>query len=320
MCDDCFNMSKLDSIVIYGAGRIGELFCNNLLKQGYHVKGFIDIMEKEWKLKVPVFHMDTISISSDDIVIISLQNGLLHESIAETLYRAGYRKIVYLPMNAIAAGGLTSKMFHNYSQLYMDDIPILSFPYYEKMFQYYAGTNTILWESHNLVVVSAPIKLVYSCMQRIPSKRHPFAVYYRQDVLPDSSSFKYDCNIAMNTMYYNLFRYLDNQNEKVSEGALNEYLENNTPQQYDKEQYAFFEDRRKLFELFEKKYGEGMDFFISSAPPAMFNKKGYLNLLDGHHRCCYLAYKGMKRIPILLTREDYNQFTLFCDINSDNMQ
>ena len=45
-------------------------------------------------------------------------------------------------------------------------------------------------------------------------------------------------------------------------------------------------------------------YFVAAAPKAVWNKKGYLNLCEGQHRCVYLLTKGMKKVPVRLEKAD----------------
>ena len=51
-----------------------------------------------------------------------------------------------------------------------------------------------------------------------------------------------------------------------------------------------------------------MQFFISSAPLAQLNSKGYFNLLEGQHRSLFLIRKGIYQLPVRISQEDLSIF------------
>lgn len=99
------------------------------------------------------------------------------------------------------------------------------------------------------------------------------------------------------TPYYQLYRCLDK-----GEGECTDYLY--TQIGNDSEKGKILKDRYKLFEIYEKAFETNRDFFIDSAPRARWNKGGYFNIEDGHHRATYLFYKGIWDIPIRIQRTD----------------
>ena len=48
-----------------------------------------------------------------------------------------------------------------------------------------------------------------------------------------------------------------------------------------------------------------MDYFIESSAYVRWNEKGYFNIIDGHHRASYLAYKGYQLIPVRMDKGDF---------------
>lgn len=99
------------------------------------------------------------------------------------------------------------------------------------------------------------------------------------------------------TPYYQLYHCIDK-----GEGECSDYL--NTQIGDDSEKGKVLKDRYKLFEIYEKVFETDRDFFIDSAPRARWNKRGYFNIEDGHHRATYLFYKGIWDIPIRIQETD----------------
>lgn len=68
------------------------------------------------------------------------------------------------------------------------------------------------------------------------------------------------------------------------------------------------EKRFREFQIMQRNMNRGMDFFIEHPAMAKWNIKGYFNLWDGHHRVAFLYHSGVKRIPICVTKEDYEKW------------
>ena len=52
----------------------------------------------------------------------------------------------------------------------------------------------------------------------------------------------------------------------------------------------------------------GMEFFEKQPPVAVWNEKGYFNLLDGHHRTMFLIESGFRFIPVQISEHDYDKW------------
>lgn len=64
------------------------------------------------------------------------------------------------------------------------------------------------------------------------------------------------------------------------------------------------------FEWMQNQFNQGMNFFIEHPAAAKWNKCGYFNLIDGHHRAAFLYHSGVTRIPVQITVHDYE---LWCN-------
>lgn len=65
------------------------------------------------------------------------------------------------------------------------------------------------------------------------------------------------------------------------------------------------EKRFREFKIMQQELNKGMDFFIENPAAAKWNRKGYFNLIDGHHRVSFLYYSGLTRMPVQITKEAY---------------
>jgi hypothetical protein len=58
-----------------------------------------------------------------------------------------------------------------------------------------------------------------------------------------------------------------------------------------------------------------MDFFIASAPDAVWNVKGYFNFQGGHHRTSFLQEKGHVLLPMKISKKEFEHW---CNIEKFN--
>lgn len=66
------------------------------------------------------------------------------------------------------------------------------------------------------------------------------------------------------------------------------------------------EQRFREFMQMQHQLSKGMEFFIEHPVVAKWNDRGYFNILDGHHRTCFLYCSGFTRIPVQITKRDYD--------------
>lgn len=71
---------------------------------------------------------------------------------------------------------------------------------------------------------------------------------------------------------------------------------------------SLIDKRFREFKSMQRKLNKGMDFFIEHPAIAKWNPKGYFNLLDGHHRTMFLYSSGLTRIPVQITKKDYDMW------------
>jgi len=50
------------------------------------------------------------------------------------------------------------------------------------------------------------------------------------------------------------------------------------------------------------------DFYTCCAAPSTLNEKGYFNLIDGSHRCCYMVEKGFHGLPLRVEKAQWESF------------
>lgn len=115
--------------------------------------------------------------------------------------------------------------------------------------------------------------------------------------------------IISNIPHYSLIDYIF-KGKEIPDRYLKWYEEdfvtqNRVPILNDKE---LLEKRNNDFIYMQTELGKGMDFFIEHPVLAFWNNRGYFNLLDGHHRTCFLYSSGIRYIPVQITKDDYDKW------------
>lgn len=71
---------------------------------------------------------------------------------------------------------------------------------------------------------------------------------------------------------------------------------------------TLIEKRYFEFEVMERSFVSGDGFFRALPVKVVFNRRGYFNIKDGHHRASYLVARGARRVWCELAREDLAQW------------
>lgn len=115
-----------------------------------------------------------------------------------------------------------------------------------------------------------------------------------------NSLLKYvDCKIEEYGPYISLFKAIGS---KCKDEA-NNYLQIQRNNEY--ERRKLYEDRCRLFEIFEERFRYDMSFFVDSPAKAAWDKRGWLSIRDGLHRIYYLNYKGYDFYPVVTSNDDF---------------
>lgn len=283
-------------IAIYGAGEVGQICCNKLLCAGISPVAFFDRKAKKGEkyLDIPLLQVDEYDDSehSDTIVIIALADGLAHKDVADKLYSTGFRKIVFLPVAYNMPAALKTKLttlYNDYLEGHVTGV-VQDYGHYAKESFLDAG-HAVASAGIDKVVVWVPLEIVFTeSLEHWPGDKRKVHAPYSY----------YDRNIATNYWMLNLIDYFQGKT-----GSWDLYLS-----MYERNGASKpnIEKRRLQFDLFEHEYNFGMDFFIHSAPNAMWNERGYFNIVGGNHRIMYLYAKGCRYFPLRISRKDFSQW------------
>jgi len=305
-----FALTGSESILIYGAGEQGKELVSLFRENGFPVKAVLDKRAEKLK-QITVGETEICVIdpeqyvvdSGDEIVVISLWNAMQHEKIAVVLQRCGFKKIIYLPMSTTGNYRLMSEMRKVFNELLVGNLYLQNIPEYLDIIE-----NSDSYRHEDVLYL--PIELLFA-QENFETKLdelNEIEYLKRQNVL------KYSGENLMNVnAYYQMYRYLDR-----AEGDCADYLNTQidaTAADLEAERKKVLKDRYELFQVYEKAFELDREFFIDSAPRAIWNQKGYFNIHDGHHRVSYLYYKGIRDIPVRVDEEGRERLKMFDDIS-----
>lgn len=295
-------LTKEVPLLIYGGGEVGNSCYGRLKGAGYNVFAALDgnkcgehIIEGlfTYKLGAEPEEWD----KENFIVIICLANGMIHKDVAENLNKAGYLYIVFLPMNHCISDSMKRKLTKIYNEVLfaessMQGRKIIS---YEK----YSGLNTdsimgIICKTEQNITVWMGLELLFSESLEL-WKGDKSKIFLKP-------RFK-DKNIACAHPYENLFDYF-----AMKTNSYEAYFDSKKVQKSQKEKELEIEEREKLYRLFKREHGRGMDFFIEAAPEVVWNPKNYCNLVGGHNRTLYLLHEGHSLFPVKMQVDDFEKW------------
>lgn len=286
-------------ILIYGAGEIGTNITQNLVRKGYYVLAFLDKYKRgiETITGKPIYKFGEESVDvhkSKCIIFICLSDGMLHKSVALELWKEGYQYIICLPMNFSLSSKIKMQLSIRYNLILDGQFSkikeIESFNNYLQI-QLYCK-NSVIGDFDDIYIVWLREEILFT--EFVPlwngDKSKVFTSQNNQNI-----------NITTFSEYQELFQYLKGERNEC-EGYWRSSVLKRTPQ----EKQLILERREELLRTYEREYSFGMDFFIASAPKAIWNEKGYWNLHGGHHRMIFLQQKGHVLFPIRVKKDDFN--------------
>lgn len=303
-----FSFSKDLQIILYGVNHASEEIYESLTKAGFTVTAYFDRRYEELREKcsVPVYGLEKHPFAALDktnfCVVIMLQNAMQHEAIAMEFLRQGFHKILFAPMKSRLEERAALIFRCQYNMLMagqfqmLGEIPLLE----ETILQPETGSvYAIIRDERNFKIVWCPAELVYTNSAR---------------VCKTPESLRY-ANIPLVSLvpYVRMFDYLQGNGEEPRQ-YLDEYGVNSCKYMNSLTDAAVVRQRSELLSIYQNALNKGMDFFISSAPPAEFSPQfGVFNLLDGHHRSLFLVMREFRYIPIRISQSDFRQWNCTCE-------
>ncbi len=296
----------MKKFIIYGAAAIGNLAKISLEKCEMEILGYID--QRAYELKIynhlPVWSLDDVPeqyVTEETIVFVGVKNVYEHEKIARLVLRRGFRYIVYKPYNVLMNHGTKDEKYISdvYDMLFQAskkalnvEIPICRAGTYEHFFDY-----ALLKECGAEVIAYIPLEFIYT-----------------NNYLKGGMEKWGNINILSFFTHIDFFRFLDNREDAFPQAYLEEYCVYTARLQNkiiitDAWKENVIENRTQIYEKMNENMNLDLDFFVRNAPEAVWNeKKCIFNLTSGKHRCAFFAAKGLKFIPLKISKSDYAIF------------
>lgn len=299
MEDKTFDLKTEYDIVIYGAGETGKNVAKNLTLNGFRIIAILDqnVNEILDMKSIPVIKPDEFipKKPSNTVLIITLNNGAVHEKIAEKLYsRVEIEKIIFLPMTITMSDEKKRLLRRAYTNIMYGVTDIKSIPIFENEEKKYR-----LIDDTGVVGVSLwyPIEKLYT----IADIKNRDVSYWNQN-----SGLFLDKPVMELQAYRDLFLYLQN-----GVGDISEYLkEQGCLAGRNKEEVI--QDRKLLYALYKKELEYGNNFFTESPCKVVWDDKNKkLCIEDGLHRMYFLISQGFKEVPVFMSTDDYEKMCIF---------
>lgn len=291
-------------IFLYGYTKYAQGIADSLISMSYNVKGYIDNRAKRMDQdgNLPVYSPDDIEkwrvCSSEIVVILCLQSIITQEKVADYLWKKGINRIIFVADTRGKDYHLASEMRHVYQKICMkEDLKGGGIPKYDAMFKNKQSIHVIK-RFDEYVCILCPIHLIYTGMV---NSTNSWQIKDTQ-MYEEAVSVYADKNITLEKLYSSFFDYM-----LLGYGDCSAYIEIYSKMS-NKNKAEYFNDRVELFRLYEEAYENDFKFFIETAAIAEWNPHGYFNLKDGHHRVTYLYKKGHLRIPIIISKKDYDMY------------
>lgn len=298
-------------IWLYAENFITREYVNNLRKKDFFVKGIIDRKYKEqWNDdQNHIWHgnLNSARIDENDVFIVCLMDGSKHDAIAKSIYEKGGSWILYLPMYSpvpISDQRVLRKSYYCFVEGLYDRIII---PRYQVI-------STA--DDELRIIERMDYAVSFWCPKRF--LRCASKDYYEKAAVGrgiNAPATKYcGCKIEENIPYIELFEILSEGNLNIQEVCSKEYFlcQRNS----DEERIELFENRKKLYIIYEDKLKYDMTFFLDSPAKVKWNPNGFFNIEDGLHRIYYLNSKGYELYPVVVSVDDFESFLLYYEHNS----
>lgn len=288
-----FLITHQSSYVIYGAGKNGLEIADLLSNAGFNVLTLIDTRADEiccdiTKYKISSLHEFRNFNYDDCILIITLNNGLIHEEIANFFFEEyGITKIIYLPMSDNLSDYKKQSLRRAYIDLKNGCLNINKLPIYK---QYNHKYKVIDDYSDEWISFWFSVENLYTVDTKPADNTTRYDILYEKIL---------DIPILSLTIYKDLFRYFSDKSVDLSN-----YYAFQCGSQRDKQK--ILSDRLKLYSIYERQYKYGLNFFTSSPGHAVYDSSSHkVRLVDGMHRSFYLISKGHKEVPIYMSKKDF---------------
>lgn len=304
-------------ILVWGIGRIAQYYMKLEYFSGFEIIGFVDsYAEKKLFMGYPVYKPSEVAAKSYDYLVICVakdNDAILNVCIEE---KVNLSKVIFLHKR-----DEFSQFEDKYTEQFLDIESIKTiFPliykdriekqaqrrYYENILDGVLKDSAFLYNmGENHVCVWIPVELLFS------ERAEDNYLEVRTDEWVEQNKRLENLPIISFTPYRDLFTFfMQGQRFPKLYCAWYQYLYSSRGLRSGYTDEELIEKRFQEFKQMQHELNKGMEFFTAAPAVAKWNPKGYFNLLDGHHRTAFLYYSGLTRIPVQITRKDYE---LWCN-------
>lgn len=294
--NDYFRISKKTKFVIYGAAYQGALFFDLLTKNGYTIDFFIDkrAFEMDSFCGRPVYSINEVVSKEfeENVIIIAVKNVFCHDEIVSNIVACGYHNIIFKPLKNIK--GVVEKEANVIStaydyllegRMYAGKIPSTF-----SVQKYVFCDRAIIQKEGEYVVLYLPVELAYTEKMEKPS-------------------IWSDIPLLLMAPHIGFMRWLEGDVDYTPDLYLR-FCEHSAIcggriTITDSWRDNVISNRTDVYNNMVDSYERDYDFFKRNAPYAIWNSKGYFNVLSGKHRMAFLVSKGSRFIPVKVSNEDY---------------
>ncbi len=287
-------------IVIYGAGEVGCLCAEALLEKEFNVIAALDMKKENEELvkNVWIYKFGNEPFTIDErekmLVIVCLADGMLHKNVADKLFEKGYKYISFLPMRHSICMKKKSELTSIYNKILVasEDLEEITIEAYDTF--YYPElqpSDCVLNETQEGYTVYMPMEMLFS--ESLDLWKGDKSKLFAKEEYRDR-------NIGAQYRNENLWDYFALQADNCEE-YFNGFRVKKTEEERQKE----LEKREALYNVFQKEYNGGLEFFIQGAPYVVWNPKKYFNLVGGHHRTTFLLSKDHSLFPVRISKTDF---------------
>lgn len=297
--DNFFTLSKQTKIMIYGTGVGGVAINRSLSKQGYRVYCFIDKRAEELKcvdgIRVVDLHYFVNNAQPPNaVVIISLQNALIHDDVAKELQDIGFSNIIFFPKNLDRSYMRMMRIVWLKIQMYdyenLGNIP----KYSQRGFDFLFESNTHI----ALFVPKSDLR-----MKTMDMMRDSISAELNEDLqLWEEYAGK---EIQEITPYSQLFDYLEGKTCDRPD----KYLRGKLKQRKKEAEDALLDDRQRMYEDYKNALKYDPDMFLMAPIKVECGGSHRLFIIDGMHRALFLVRSGYDCLPVLMSKSDYVEYS-----------
>lgn len=283
-----FDIQKESRIVLYGHSQfdiVKDKF-RELKERGYQVLGYIDQRAKEIEtyVQAPCWTVEDFPVGlkerQDIVIILLLQNARMHESIVSSLCGRGFKKFLFIPEKADTSE--KTCMVQKYNAFIRSEYDeLMGIPEWDSLcLNSVKGGKRFLKCGKERCTLLVPVEMLF--------------LYEQEQSLEENIAFAED--------YLELFAVLEGKAFEC--GRYFDFM--GAVEKEEKEK--LLADRLTLYCLWEHYRHCDINYFIEAAALVSWNRRGYFNIIDGHHRVIYLMAKGYKKIPVSMPLKDYDKW------------